>query len=66
MSLSREAREVLAFDIFDSLETYAPGPSMEDIVRRSEEIAAGKDVLLTREEAAAQVREKMRELGVEL
>lgn len=66
MSLSREAREELAFDLFDSLETYAPGPSMETIRRRSEEIASGQDVLLTREQAEAEVRDKMRELGFEL
>jgi len=66
MSLSREAREDLAFDLFDSLESFNAGPSMETILRRSEEIAAGKAVLLTREEAAAEVRARMRELGVEL
>jgi|GEM_PF-3975417 len=66
MNLSREAREELAFDLFDSLESFHPGPSIETVLQRSEEIAAGKAVLLTREEAAAEVRARMRELGVEL
>jgi hypothetical protein len=66
LSLSREAREDLAFGLLDSLEELPPGPTMETILRRSEAIASGEAVLLTREEAAAQVRERMKEYGVEL
>ena len=63
LKLPPQDRESLAHDLLNSLEME---PSMETILRRSDEIASGQAVLLTREEAAAEVRARMLELGVEL
>lgn len=64
LQLSREDRESLALELLDSLE--AEPVSSETILRRSDEIRSGKVVPLTREEAEAEVRTRLSELGVEL
>ncbi|MFO0806466.1 MAG: hypothetical protein U0791_25455 [Gemmataceae bacterium] len=61
--LPPDDQKLLAFDVLDAIEE---SELIETVQRRSAEIAAGKDVLLTREEAEAEVRAKMRELGFEL
>jgi hypothetical protein len=61
--LPPDDQRLFAFDVLDALEETN---LMDTVLRRSAEIAAGKAVLLTREESEAEIRAKMRELGVEL
>ena len=64
LKLEPDVRESIALELLDSVEGDAD--YWATIARRSEELASGKVIGLTREEAEQQIREKMRTLGVEL
>jgi hypothetical protein len=64
MKLAPDVRESIALELLDSVEDDTD--YWAAIARRSEDIASGKVVALTRDEAEQQIREKLRTLGAEL